>query len=223
MTRDLISYVTSLIDDADTGIKAEGLFQEGKSLYELNQFSSALSKLREAQILFQSINFRNEACAALIEVCEAEMKSDIIQEGAETLLNGGIAYYRDQQYDMAKASFEHALVMFTELQDADKVQQCEQWIASCEEHCSYQENGESHSKLSEMLIGAMILFSGFIVGIVVFIVKRMKKNNYHALEHEKKKLDHMFDEGLISEKEYEIAKTEAEIHLRWLEENQKKK
>lgn len=209
-TRNLIKNVESLIISAETGIKAKSLYQEGKSLYEAGEYSSAVAKLEEAQTLFQSINSnKSEECAVLIEECEKKMNGKGNREQAEALLKEGITYVREEYYDLARAKFEEALILFTELQDEEKIQECEEWIASCEKP-------EKHKKPSSIytgyIIGAVIVLS-LVIGVILIRIRKKTSKNIQELEQEKKNLDEMLERGLVSQKEYDIATKEIERQL----------
>lgn len=175
-TENAIKSVEFLLTDCETGAKAESLLQEGVSLYESGDYSSALSVLQEAQQMFQFINVENEECSSLIQECEIEMENEKNREKAETYVRRGIAYFEEQQYDLAKARFEEALVIYRELQDSEKVTECEEWIASCEE--VYTE-----STSFGIIIGVVIVLSA-IAGIFIVQWKKRKGTTY---EREAKK------------------------------------
>ncbi len=148
----LIETVESLIADTETGTTAEALLQEGAALYESGDYVSAASKLQEAQQLFQSINVENEECTSLLQECEMEMGSTGVREHADILFSEGVTSFEKQQYERAKAKFEEALLLFTELQDSEKIEECNEWITSCEEFL----DGESPITTNVFLVGAII-------------------------------------------------------------------
>jgi tetratricopeptide (TPR) repeat protein len=76
VTMNQVERLGSLIADAENGITAEALFQEGEALYESGLFSSSILKFEEAQALFQSINSRrSEDCTLYIQKCREMMES----------------------------------------------------------------------------------------------------------------------------------------------------
>ncbi|MGC1120236.1 MAG: hypothetical protein WBA22_04000 [Candidatus Methanofastidiosia archaeon] len=80
-----LRIIDSLITQAGTGVKAESLFQEGKTLYESGQCVSAIEKLEEAKYLFESFNDKgSEMCTSLIEECEQTVNSQKNQGSSVT-------------------------------------------------------------------------------------------------------------------------------------------
>lgn len=206
----LITEVLSLKGIAEIGVTAESLLQEGKDLYRLSQFALAIVKLEEAQELFKSIDSsKSEECASLIEEYTINMENGGNLEEAEALMNEGITCHREQEYDLAKIKFEEAFAIFTELQNTEKMQECERWIASCEASEKDLQERESRGVKNGMIISIVVLISASVLVAGVLVLKR-KKKDYHKLEREKMNLDQMLAKGLISQKEYEIAKKDIE-------------
>lgn len=217
-TRDLISSINSLIADAETGVEAKNLYEEGKNLYELGEYASAIIKLEKAKHLFESIDCEAEECALLIAECKTKIGSESRQEIAEVLLSDGIAHFRHQEYDRAKSKFEEALSLFTEMQDEGKIQECNQWIASCEDSSASSKSSWTNLGLMAGVVAALLLL---VIGVHVLRARVRKPEEVRNLEREKKKLDEMLQNGLISEKEYNIAVKGIEGQLRKLKQSKK--
>lgn len=85
-----------------------------------------------------------------------------LKNEAEALLGEGIACFEQQQYDLAKIKFEKALMLFTELGDEEKIEECKEWITSCEEK-EKEERGFCMGSvlIIIILLGGRILHNAF--------------------------------------------------------------
>lgn len=169
----LLERAHSCIANCGIGEDAEDLYQEGKSLLEAGDFSAAITKLEEAQSLFQSINSRrSEDCASLIQECNAQTERETEQEAIEALeeeqervrewaeesFSEGMTSFDQEEYNAAKTKFEEALGLYTELGDEEKISECREQIASCEEKLEA-------TQISSMMI--LLLLTVVIVGAVI--------------------------------------------------------
>ncbi|KYK32681.1 MAG: hypothetical protein AYK18_15545 [Theionarchaea archaeon DG-70] len=169
----LLERANSYITNCGIGEDAEDLYREGESLSEAGDFSAAIAKLEEAQSLFQSINSRrSEDCASLIQECTTkiegiteqetaealEEEQERVQEWADELFNEGMTSFDQEEYNAAKTKFEEALGLFTELEDEEKIAECREQIASCDEALET-------TQISPMMI--LLLLTVVIVGAVI--------------------------------------------------------
>lgn len=162
-----LRIVISLIEKAETGVTAEMLLQEGRTLFELGEFPSAMSKLEEAQQLFESITSeKSTECMQLIQQCRGEI-----------LLNEGVTSFDQHHYEEAKAIFEEARAVYAALQDNQKIEECKDWITSCEEQMTPPETPPEPSEFPTEVIAAVILIviAIVIIGSVFQLRKRMQK------------------------------------------------
>ncbi len=168
----IIDTIKSLIADAETGIKASELLEEATALFEAGQYASALQVLEESSTLFQSINSdKSEECVALIQKCRERLNERVGQ--AEALLEEGIAYFKNQQYDLARARFEGALLGFAELESTEKIQECEEWISSCDKQLesvplqSLEPSENRSLRYTAIVAGTAVIFA-VIIGFLLY-------------------------------------------------------
>lgn len=175
-TTSFLRTIDSLIVDAETGIKADSLFQEGKSLYESGEYALAVLKLEEAKSLYLSLNTeKSEECDIILKECR--------QSEAEALLNEGISYCHQQQYDLANATLEKALALFTELQDTEKAEECQEWIASCRQNSNILPTSDY---LSSVFYVIPVLAVIAIVGAVIWRRNQRKSPDGDAQSYDDK-------------------------------------
>jgi len=216
-------------DDPELGIfrfevtfskKGIDLINRGENNFVLRQFEEAKLAYQEAITFYSQFSelFDRDTDEFLAELQTRVTECDqglMQQQEAETFFNEGITYFEQQQYSVAKMKFEEALAVFTELQDTENVQECEEWIISCEKYLEVV----GFFRRYITVIGAVVIVSLLGVGVAVYKVKKKQKIP-PELERDKKTLDKMLSKGLISQKEYEVAKKELEDQLVKLEEVQ---
>jgi tetratricopeptide (TPR) repeat protein len=114
---------------------AEEKFEEALAAFNNEDYRSATVLFKEAQSKYNSVSDSEKAseCQNYIDKCTEYLEKIQSRANAETLLDEGIAHFRQGQYEEAKTKFQEALTIFTELNDEEKIQDCKEWIASCEE------------------------------------------------------------------------------------------
>jgi hypothetical protein len=48
------------------------------------------------------------------------------------LFEEGITFYEQQEYVEAIGKFDEARILFSQVQDQEKIEECENWVATCE-------------------------------------------------------------------------------------------
>ena len=114
---------------------AEGKFGEAMTAFNSKDYKSAKALFMEAQSKYNSVNDSAKAseCQDYIDECTQYVEQAQSRADAEVLFNEGVTYFQKEQYEEAKAKFEEALAIFTELGDEEKIEECKKQIASCEE------------------------------------------------------------------------------------------
>lgn len=114
---------------------AEEKFEEAMAAYNNEDYKSAKALFMEAQSQYTSVNnsAKVSECQDYIDTCTHYMEQAQSRADAEALFNEGVTYFQQEQYEEAKTKFEEALALFTELGDEKKIEECKEWIASCEE------------------------------------------------------------------------------------------
>jgi len=114
---------------------AEEKFDEAMAAFNSKDYKSAKALFMEAQSKYNSVNDSAKAseCQDYIDECTHYVGQAQKRADAEALFNEGVTYFQQEQYEEAKAKFEEALTIFTELGDEEKIEECKEQIASCEE------------------------------------------------------------------------------------------
>ena len=114
---------------------AEEKFEEAMTAFNSEDYKSAKALFIEAQSKYNSVNdsAKVSECQDYIDKCTHYIEQAQLGADAEALFNEGVTYFQQEQYEEAKAKFEEALAIFIELGDEEKIEECKEWIASCEE------------------------------------------------------------------------------------------
>lgn len=96
----------------------------------------------------------------------------------------------------------------------------------CEDDCPSEYGDRLHNgcpgpeyafgRNAGILVGAVVSFSIFIVGMILYKRSKTGRKDTHKSKNEKRKLDEMLSKGLIKQKEYDIAVKEIDEHLKSL-------
>jgi tetratricopeptide (TPR) repeat protein len=114
---------------------AEEKFTEAVAAFHGGDYESAKALFTEAQNKYNSVNdsAKVSECRDYIDTCTQYMEQAQSRAEAEALFSEGVIYFEQEQYEEAKTTFEEALIIFTELGDEEKAEECTERIASCEE------------------------------------------------------------------------------------------
>lgn len=120
--------------ERDTQI-AEEKFEEAMTAFNSGDYESAGAVFIEAQGIYNAVNDSAKAseCQDYLDKCAHYVEQAQLRVTAEALFNEGVTYFQQGQYEGAKMKFEEALTIFTGLGDEEKMEECKEWIASCEE------------------------------------------------------------------------------------------
>jgi tetratricopeptide (TPR) repeat protein len=120
--------------EEETG-QADTLFDEGKEFFEQNEYEKALEAFEGAQKLYQAQeqSEKVDLCQQYIDMCTEVLEESQKRSEADALFQEGVSYFEQEEYGLAKEKFEGALSLYEELDDEEKVQECRDRIASCEE------------------------------------------------------------------------------------------
>lgn len=113
---------------------AEEKYEEAMAAFDKGGYTTAQASFLQAQNMFLSAGDSAQAdeCQDFIDQCIQLLEEEKIRDEAGQLFNEGVDYFDQQQYEEAKTKFEEALAKYTELQDEEKMQECQDWIDSCE-------------------------------------------------------------------------------------------
>ena len=142
--------------------EADALFSETQRLFNGGDYEGAQETFKEAQNMYAILGNNEKAreCQDYIDQCASLLEEEKLRKEAEELFNKGIAYFEQQQYDIAKTTFELALLAFTQLGDEEKIEECNKWIASCEEALAPPEEG--------FCLGAAVITLMVVTGVLIF-------------------------------------------------------
>lgn len=133
----------------------------GKAMAAFNrkEYALALELFKEVHYgyalyaLFIEDFTKADECQQWINKCSALVEK---QEKAESFLSEGITYFEQEEYKVARDKIKEALVLYTELEDEEKIRECNQEIAKSflNEGIIYREQeeyGKAKSKIKKAL------------------------------------------------------------------------
>lgn len=207
-----IQEARQYIEKCSTGAEAEGILDTAKGLYDKREYEKAIEKFENAQSLFQVIEYTKKAeeCITMIEESNEWilLREKAMQElsDAESALKTAPSTYDPTGYENAKALFVKAKSTWEVYDDQEKVALCQEKIELCNDEIAVIEK----NKL-KVVIGVIVIIVGVVIVIVIIIVRKHKSRPVPEdlkLEQMTKNLDEMVEKGLITEKEYNLAKKE---------------
>jgi tetratricopeptide (TPR) repeat protein len=141
--------------------RAEETFNQAVTALNEKDYEKARALFIEAQNLYDSVGNlpKKSECQDYIDQCTAIIENRLSLSEAQSLLDEGISLFEDQEYEEANLKFKEALTKFSELGEGEKMEECEEWIASCEEALHPPSSGIC---LGTTLIGILI-FSGLLL------------------------------------------------------------
>ncbi len=112
-------------------IHADNTFEEAAEAFEQGEYEEAKLKFEKAEPLYRVLKDTEKEfqCREMIIECE----KILLEKEAKTLLEQGIIQYESEDYTRAKKSFIQARTKFEELEDTEKVSECEKWSDKVEE------------------------------------------------------------------------------------------
>jgi tetratricopeptide (TPR) repeat protein len=141
---------------------AEEKHQEGVTAFNNKEYAEAEQLFKQAQNMYKSVGNSEKAdeCQEYIDKSTTFAEQEQIRSEAEALFSEGETYFGQQLYEDAKAKFEEAFAKYTELGDEEKINECNEWILSCEKKLtiSVEENGGTCAGTS--IIFVILLSSG---------------------------------------------------------------
>ena len=114
---------------------AQEKFEEANEAFNNKDYESAKGLFTEAQSMYSSVNdsAKVSECQDYIDECTHFLEQAQLRVKAEGFFNEGVTYFQQEQYEEAKIKFEEALAIFEELGDEEKIEECKEWIGSCDE------------------------------------------------------------------------------------------
>ena len=100
---------------------------------------------------------RANKCQDYIDRCNEIIQAHLRLE-AESLFEEGMSAFEVEDYESAQGKFEKALVIYQELGDEKRIEECEKWITLCEEAIDSLEGG--------FCLGTVLILLLFLPGIV---------------------------------------------------------
>ena len=142
--------------------EADALYSEAQRLFDGGDYETAQETFKKAQNMYTMIGDDEKAreCQDYIDQCASLLEEEKLRKEAEEIFNKGVMYFEQQQYDIAKTTFQLALLAFTELGDEEKIEECNKWIASCEEALAPPEEGSC--------LGTAVVTLMVVAGVLIF-------------------------------------------------------
>ncbi len=133
-------------------------YEEAVAAYNSGDYAGARQLFQQAQNAYLSAGNSEKAdeCQTYIETCDQSLEQGQQKTDADALFDEGIDLFDQQQYEDAKAKFEEALAAYTDLGDEEKVQECKDWISSCEEQMGGEEDGGGTCMGSGLIVLAFL-------------------------------------------------------------------
>lgn len=143
--------------------EANAYFSKAQELFNNGDYKEAQETFEKAKDAYISVGNDEKAseCQDYIEQCINFAKEEVTK--AEAIYNEGVTLFEQGEYEAAKARFEEALALYTELGDEEKIAECNQWITSCEEALE--------PPVSDSCLGTAILALMVIVGVLTLYRK----------------------------------------------------
>ncbi len=130
------------------------------------------------------------------------------QEKANISFVAAQEYFERGDYENAITYAQNAKELYQDLGNEEKQTECDQLIRNAQQ--------EIKNRRSIMLFGAVCVLLVLGIGIALYGIRRRKPKKLHGLDQMKRNLDEMFEKGLITEKEYNIAKKEIQMQSKEL-------
>ena len=145
--------------------EAENKYEEAMTAFNNEEYEKAEQLFKEAQTLYESVNSAEKAdeCQEYIDQCVQVAEQQMIRSEADTLFSEGETNFEQQLYEDAKAKFEEALAKYTELGDEEKINECNEWISSCENELS-----------GGFCMGSSLVFVVLLGAVLAYAVKKAK-------------------------------------------------
>ncbi|MBU7029260.1 MAG: tetratricopeptide repeat protein [Theionarchaea archaeon] len=166
---DMTSFIEDLLGyskECDNNL-AEEKYEEAVAAFTNGDYTAAQVSFIEAQNMFLSAgnSEKEDECQDFIDQCTQLLEQEKIRSEAEELFNEGITLFEQQQYEEAKTKFEEALAKYTELQDEEKIQECQDWISSYEK------------ELKGFCIGSVLIFTTLLGAFLVRALKSCRSGH----------------------------------------------
>lgn len=136
---------------------AEEKFEEAMAAFNNGDYETAkqlFDKVEDMYVSVDNVEKVNE-CRDLMDQCTQFIEQEQTREEADNLVEEGVTYFEQEQYEKAKTTFEEALAKYTEIGDEQKVAECQEWVRSCEEELKGFCMGSS--LVSMALFGAVLV------------------------------------------------------------------
>lgn len=114
---------------------AEEKFEEAMAAFNNGDYETAKQLFDKAEDMYVSVDNVEKVneCRDLMDQCTQLIEQEQTREEADNLVEEGVTYFEQEQYEKAKTTFEEALAKYTEIGDEEKVAECQEWVRSCEE------------------------------------------------------------------------------------------
>ncbi|MBU7009319.1 MAG: SHOCT domain-containing protein [Theionarchaea archaeon] len=196
--------------------KAEAYGVSGDTFLEAGEFDKALVEYEKAEEIYATIGDEEnlDSIKGLIEMCR-------LYQEAEEALQGSIQAFEEAEtaenkwralaiYRKARSHFADAKIMFDQLEDSEKLEECNDWINRCDteiERITATEIGEP----SISLVWYTALAIGIGVGmVVVVVILKYRPTESKPGKSELEILESRLATGEITIEEYERLKHDLE-------------
>jgi tetratricopeptide (TPR) repeat protein len=134
--------------------EAEDRYGQAMQAFDSKEYEEALNLFASARKLYLTIEETEKAdeCQEYMAKCTDYQKKEELTAEAEQLLQEGIDHYEQGLYEEAETAFSQALEKFQEVGDEEKVQECQQWIESCE-----SKKGEEKTESTGFCLGSFLI------------------------------------------------------------------
>jgi tetratricopeptide (TPR) repeat protein len=211
-----IEEADNYIIKCETGIKANGIFDTAKGLYDKREYEKAIEEYEKAKSLYTEIAYteRAQECDTKVDESNAwiALREKAKQEfsDAETALSTAPSSLDPSGYENAKSKFEKAPSTWKEYDDPAQVQACQEKMDFCDDEIAKIEKNRM------MLIVVIVVIVVVVVVVVVVIMKKRKPAEITEKEYQPPPaagvdalaaLSERYVRGEITKEEYEKLKS----------------
>jgi len=178
---DTIKAINNLIDFCESQLSALELFEEAESLFEAGKYVDAKQYYSDASDLFSDTE-RILYCTEMRGLCDKYIL-------AKDTYDYGLSLYQEGDYEDSMAVFTNAKDLYSELEEDDKVAECEDYIDACQaklDEIEYQRQQEEeereHQRFMRMVyvsVAALIIIV-FFAGLIIYLRRSVPATDYET-------------------------------------------
>jgi hypothetical protein len=145
------SKIDENISKIDTIAQADAIFQEATNFYDSEDYESAKIKFSAAKKIYEGIGdvTKSSDCDIMLSKIENSLKA---KQEADSTFNDAKSAFDAQDYQKAKDLFTQAKQKFTELNEAEMVKQCDDYITKIEEALTKKTGIEIYAVVTGILM-----------------------------------------------------------------------